>query len=388
MTEQIIITQFGEQIGAPVTKAGLHWKVPFIQKVNRIEKRILEWDGPSADMPTEDKLYIDVDAFARWRITDAQKYFVRMRDERTAQNRITNILGSETRNAVARHQLVELIRTQRDRKPVADGGNDAAPGATLPAIQFGRAALEAEILAAAKPLLGEYGMEHGQFIYPTDIAFAPDGRMFIAEYGSNDRIQVFDRDRAFLYSFGSNGVEPGQFLRPQAIVYDAERDELYVADVGNHRIQVFTGAGELHRMFGSAGQEPGKFAYPFGLALEIDGKAVISATGRPAIAPTGPGKRTVVVAEHGNHRVQRLDAESGAALDAAGGLGTAGGRLKYPWALEPAGTTPDGALTIEPAECLGACDFAPCILANDDLLKNMTPEAAAAALKQPRAKAT
>ena len=159
MTEQIIITQFGEQIGAPVTKAGLHWKVPFIQKVNRIEKRILEWDGPSADMPTEDKLYIDVDAFARWRITDAQKYFVRMRDERTAQNRITNILGSETRNAVARHQLVELIRTQRDRKPVADGGNDAAPGATRPVIQFGRAALEAEILAAAKPLLGEYGME-------------------------------------------------------------------------------------------------------------------------------------------------------------------------------------------------------------------------------------
>lgn len=159
MTEQVIITQFGEQIGAPVTKAGLHWKVPFIQKVNRIEKRILEWDGPSADMPTEDKLYIDVDAFARWRITDAQKYFVRMRDERTAQNRITNILGSETRNAVARHQLVELIRTQRDRKPVADAGNDAAPGATLPAIQYGRAALEAEILAAAKPLLTEYGME-------------------------------------------------------------------------------------------------------------------------------------------------------------------------------------------------------------------------------------
>ena len=60
---------------------------------------------------------------------------------------------------MARHQLVELIRTQLDRKPVADGGNDAAPGATLPVIQFGRAALEAEILAAAKPLLGEYGME-------------------------------------------------------------------------------------------------------------------------------------------------------------------------------------------------------------------------------------
>jgi NADH-quinone oxidoreductase subunit E len=56
--------------------------------------------------------------------------------------------------------------------------------------------------------------------------------------------------------------------------------------------------------------------------------------------------------------------------------------------IEPYGTTPDGELTIEPAECLGACDFAPCILANDDLLKNMTPEAAAAELRKPRARAT
>ena len=63
-------------------------------------------------------------------------------------------------------------------------------------------------------------------------------------------------------------------------------------------------------------------------------------------------------------------------------------RLCQAHGIAPYGTTPDGELTIEPAECLGACDFAPCILANDDLLKNMTPETAAAALRQPRAKAT
>jgi NADH-quinone oxidoreductase subunit E len=51
-------------------------------------------------------------------------------------------------------------------------------------------------------------------------------------------------------------------------------------------------------------------------------------------------------------------------------------------------TTADGGLTIEAAECLGACDFAPCILANDDLLKDMTPEAALAELEKPRARAT
>ena len=158
-TEQVIITQFGRQIGVPVTAAGLHWKTPFIQTVNRIEKRILQWDGPSADMPTEDKLYIDVDTFARWRITDAQQYYIRLRDERTARSRITNILGSETRNSVARHQLVEIIRTQRDRKPVVDASIDAGVSNVLPDIRFGRAALEAEILAAAKPTLAEDGIE-------------------------------------------------------------------------------------------------------------------------------------------------------------------------------------------------------------------------------------
>ncbi|MFM7414033.1 MAG: NAD(P)H-dependent oxidoreductase subunit E [Planctomycetota bacterium] len=56
--------------------------------------------------------------------------------------------------------------------------------------------------------------------------------------------------------------------------------------------------------------------------------------------------------------------------------------------IEPYGTTADGELTIESAEGLWACDFAPCILANDDLLKNVTPEAAEAELKKPRARAT
>jgi len=159
-TEQVILTQFGRPVGAPVTTAGLHWKTPFIQKVNRIEKRILEWDGPTADMPTEDKLYIDVDTFARWRITDAQQYFVRMGTQDRARSRLTDILGSETRNSVARHQLVELIRTQPDRKPVVDAGlGEAGIANVLPTIRFGRAVLEAEILKEATPKLAEYGIE-------------------------------------------------------------------------------------------------------------------------------------------------------------------------------------------------------------------------------------
>src|SRR5207344_2633948 len=75
--EQAIITQFGKPVGTPVTTAGLKIKLPFIQDVNPIDKRVLEWDGSPSDMPTKDKLYVSVDLFARWRIVDPLPYFLR-----------------------------------------------------------------------------------------------------------------------------------------------------------------------------------------------------------------------------------------------------------------------------------------------------------------------
>ncbi len=70
--EQVIVTQFGKPVGEPITEPGLHLKLPFIQEVNRIDKRFLEWDGPPVAIPTRDKTYIHVDTFARWRISDVQ----------------------------------------------------------------------------------------------------------------------------------------------------------------------------------------------------------------------------------------------------------------------------------------------------------------------------
>ena len=119
-TEQVIITQFGKPQGEPITDPGLHFKLPFIQEINRIDKRFLEWDGLPVAIPTRDKTYIHVDTFARWRINDAKTFFVRLRDERSAQSRLEDILGSETRNAVAKNDLIEIIRTDKDRKPLRD----------------------------------------------------------------------------------------------------------------------------------------------------------------------------------------------------------------------------------------------------------------------------
>ena len=159
--EQMIITQFGKPVGAPVTAAGLKVKVPFIQVVNPIDKRVLEWDGNPSDMPTKDKLYISVDLFARWRITDPLQYFLRLRDERSAQSRLDDILGSETRNAVAKHELIEIIRTTKDRVPLRDALLTEAErdmGSLVP-IQKGRKQVEQEIFAAAAEKVQVFGIE-------------------------------------------------------------------------------------------------------------------------------------------------------------------------------------------------------------------------------------
>ena len=161
--EQVIITQFGKPVGEPVTEAGLKIKVPFIQEVNPIDKRVLEWDGNPSDMPTNDKLYITVDLFARWRITDPLQYFLRLRDERSAQSRLDDILGSETRNAVAKHELIEIIRTTRDRVPLRDSLlTDTEQGldmGLLVPIQKGRKLVEEEIFTSAAEKVLVFGIE-------------------------------------------------------------------------------------------------------------------------------------------------------------------------------------------------------------------------------------
>ena len=114
--DQVIVTQFGNPIGEAVTEAGLHFKVPFIQKTNYFDKRFLEWDGNPNQVPTKAKRFIWVDTSARWRIVDPLRFFERLRDERGAQSRLDDILDGETRNSVARYDLIEIVRSS-NRNP-------------------------------------------------------------------------------------------------------------------------------------------------------------------------------------------------------------------------------------------------------------------------------
>jgi modulator of FtsH protease HflC len=161
--EQVIITQFGRPVGDPITSPGLNFKMPFVQQVNSFDKRYLAWDGPMVEMSTKDKTYVQVDTFARWRITDPMRYYLRLRDERSAQSRLEDILGSETRTAIARHELIEVVRSDKDRKPLQDESLGPLTGegtlGVLRPIRVGRAAIEKSVFDAAAPKLAEYGIE-------------------------------------------------------------------------------------------------------------------------------------------------------------------------------------------------------------------------------------
>ena len=157
-TNQVIITRFGEPIGNPITEPGLHVKVPFIDTANVFEKRFLEWDGFPNSMPTRDRLFIFVDTYARWRITDPLLFFQRVTNEQGAQARLDDILDGETRNAVARHDLIEIVRTS-DRQPVDTTVGDQDDPEVLETISTGREQITQEILTAATAAVGEYGIE-------------------------------------------------------------------------------------------------------------------------------------------------------------------------------------------------------------------------------------
>ena len=202
-TEQVFITEFGKPVGTPINadpaknEAGLHFKKPFIQQVNRIEKRLLEWDGPATEMPTRDKLYITVDNFARWRISDPKTYFEKIRDERSALSRLNDIIGSETRNVIAAHDLIEVIRSEKGRKPARDEALTAANSnlGVLPPIQYGRSILNDQILKASQPKVRSWGIElldvrFKRINYKSGVIEKIYARM------SSERLQIADRFRS------------------------------------------------------------------------------------------------------------------------------------------------------------------------------------------------
>ena len=159
---------------------------------------------------------------------------------------------------------------------------------------------------------GRFGEDDGCFIYPTDVAFGADGRIYVSEYGGNDRVSIFSPDGEFLSSFGTPGSEAGQLSRPAALRVDVQAGRVYVADACNHRVAVCDLSGRPVRYVGSVGGQLGQLRYPYDLALMPGGG--------------------ILVCEYGNNRIQVFDA-AGRGVVTYGGPGRTPGKLAYPWGV-------------------------------------------------------
>jgi membrane protease subunit HflC len=157
---QVVITQFGKPVGNPVTAAGLHFKVPFIQVAHYFDKRLLDWDGDPNQIPTRDKKYIWVDTTARWKIVNALKFLQSVGNERGAYARLDDIINSATRDIVTGHLLVETIRdSNRILEKTETPEEIELAEEALESIESGREDLEKEILERSKELAPQYGIE-------------------------------------------------------------------------------------------------------------------------------------------------------------------------------------------------------------------------------------
>jgi modulator of FtsH protease HflC len=158
-TEQVVLTQFGKPVGKPITTPGLKMKVPFVQTVHAFEKRFLEWEGDPNEIPTKDKRFIWVDSYARWRITDPLLFFQRLRDERGAHSRLDDILDGETRNTIAKHELIDMVRSTNRPFVVAEDVAELSQPEAAERVEFGRDKLTAEVLQNARRRTGDLGIE-------------------------------------------------------------------------------------------------------------------------------------------------------------------------------------------------------------------------------------
>ena len=157
-TQQVIVTRFGKPIGNAILEPGVNFKWPIVDKAHFFDKRFLEWDGDSDQATTSDKRFIKVDTYARWRISDPKLFLERLGNERAAQTRLDDIIDGATKRAVARHELVQLVRST-NREVTPDPSLPESEKTELVRIEMGRKEIMAEILKNAAADAKDLGIE-------------------------------------------------------------------------------------------------------------------------------------------------------------------------------------------------------------------------------------
>lgn len=192
-TEQAIVTQFGKPVGGSRTKPGVNFKVPLIQKVQRFDKRYLKWNGDPNQVPTQDKKFIFVDTYSRWQITDPLQFYMRLRDERSGQSRLDDILDGETRNAVASYELLDIIRSSNRTPELSD--EYLVEIETLDSIRVGRERIEKMILEKANERTSDLGIIILDFRFKR-INYVEEVRNNVYDRMISERNRIADRFRS------------------------------------------------------------------------------------------------------------------------------------------------------------------------------------------------
>lgn len=194
-TEQVILTQFGDPVGDAIVEPGLKFKIPFIQTANFFDKRYLEWDGDRNQIPTRDKKFIFVDSYARWQITDPLQFYQRLGTERGAQSRLDDILDGETRNAIASHDLLEIVRSS-NREPDTTGALMLeVVEDSLQDINTGRMQIQEEIQAKGNERASDLGIAILDFRIKR-VNYVEDVRQTVYDRMISERNRIADEFRS------------------------------------------------------------------------------------------------------------------------------------------------------------------------------------------------
>jgi len=257
--QQAVIVQFGRPVGRPVTGAGLHRKLPFVQDVRRFEKRLLIWDGDPNQIPTKGREFIWVDTTARWRIADAKKFLESVATEAGARSRLDDIIDSVVRDQVSASELVELVRSASWEVP---------PGEILeevPAevreelkkqVTRGREEITRVILSEARKIIPQYGIE------------LVDVRIKRLDYVESVREKVYARMISERKRIAARFRSEGEG-RSAEILGTMEKELRQIRSTAYRRVQEVRGKAdaEATRVYGNAYNRDPEF-YAFSRTLE------------------------------------------------------------------------------------------------------------------------
>ena len=194
-SEQVVITQFGKPVGNPITTPGLKIKKPFLETANYFDKRFIAWDGEPKQVSTRDKRFININTYARWRISDPLQYAKRLFDEAKALTRLGSVLEGATQNAIANHDLIELVRSSNRTYVSGQENSDEKSNKEKAIIKSGRDELTKEILALAKESTSDLGIEILDFKFKR-INYVPEVRQKVYERMISERKRIAEEFRS------------------------------------------------------------------------------------------------------------------------------------------------------------------------------------------------